>query len=78
MYEFSSIFVQPFSSSFGSSFLVFPSRRLSVTFYVKTDLKIKHPSRALQKHIQNPVKHPRWKFLRKLLRAFSFKLFSPS
>ena len=30
----------------------------------------------VQRHIQNPFKHPRWSFLRKYLTAFSRKLFS--
>ena len=36
---FNNIFVQLFWSSFGSFFLVFPSRRLSVTFDIQTDFK---------------------------------------
>ena len=46
MYElvlFNNIFVQLFSSPFGFFFLVFPSRRLSITFNIKIDLKMKHP-----------------------------------
>ena len=37
---FNNIFVQLSRSSFGSFFLVFPSRRLSVTFEIQIDLKI--------------------------------------
>ena len=36
------IFVQLFWSSFGSFFLVFTCRRLSVTFNIQIDLKMKH------------------------------------
>ena len=46
MYElvlFNKIFVQLFSSSFFSFFLVFLSRMLSVTFDIQIDLKMKHP-----------------------------------
>ena len=39
---FNNIFVQLFWSSFGSFFLVSPGRRLSVTFIIQTDLKMKH------------------------------------
>ena len=39
---FNRIFIQPFWSSAGSFFLVFPSR-LSVTFDIQIDLKTKHP-----------------------------------
>ena len=38
----SNIFVQLFRSLFGSLFLVFPSRKLSVSLEVQTDLKMKH------------------------------------
>ena len=63
MYELvllNNIFVQLFSSSFGSFSLVFPSRWLSITLDIQIDLKMKHHWKPLQKHIQNPVKHPRW------------------
>ena len=60
---FNNIFVQLFSSLFGSIFFVFPSRKLSITFDIQIDLKMKQPWKPLQKHIQNAVKHPRWKFL---------------
>ena len=66
MYElvlFSNFFVQLFSRSFGSFFLAFPGRRLYITFDIQIDLKMKLPWKPLQKHIQNPVKHPRWRFL---------------
>ena len=46
MYElglFNNIFVQLLSSSFDSFFLVFPSRRLSITFDIHIDLKMKPP-----------------------------------
>ena len=62
MYElglFNNIFVQLLSSSFRSFFLVFPSRRLSITFDIQNDLKMNHPWKPLQKHIQNTVKHPK-------------------
>ena len=59
---FNNIFVQLFSSSPGSSFLVFPSRRLSITFDIQIDLKAKHPLKPLQKHIQNAVKNLRWTY----------------
>ena len=39
---FKNIFVQLFWSSFGSFVLVFPSRSLSVTIDIQTDLKMKH------------------------------------
>ena len=45
MYElvqFNYVFVQPFSWSLDSFVLVFPGRRLSITFKIKIDLKIKH------------------------------------
>ena len=51
MYElvlFNNIFVQLFSSSFGSFFLVFPSRWLSITLDIETDLKMKHYWKPLQ------------------------------
>ena len=79
MYElvqFNYVFVQPFSWSLGSFVLVFPGRRLSITFKIKIDLKIKHLQKPFPKYIQNPLKHARWRFLRKQLPAFSFKLFS--
>ena len=60
---FNNIFVQLFSSLFGSIFFVFPSRKLSITFDIQINLKMKQSSKPLQKHIQNAVKHPRWKFL---------------
>ena len=60
---FNNIFVQLLSSLFGSIFFVFPSRKLSITFDIQIDLKIKHPWKPLQKYIQNAVKHPRWRFL---------------
>ena len=66
MYElglFNNIFVHLLSSSFGFIFFVFPSRRLSIAFDIQIDLKMKHPWKLLQKHIQNAVKHPRWRFL---------------
>ena len=40
------IFVQLFWSSFGSFFLVFPRRRLSFTFDIQIDLKMKTNSEA--------------------------------
>ena len=49
MYElflFNNIFVQLFSSSFGSSFLVFPSRRLFFTLDIQIDLKMRANSEA--------------------------------
>ena len=49
MYElflFDNIFVQLFSSSFGSSFLDFPSRRLFFTFDIQIDLKMRASSEA--------------------------------
>ena len=67
MYElvlFNNVFVQPFSRLFRSFFLIFPGRRLSITCDIQIDLKMKHPWKPLQKHIQNPVKHPRWRILR--------------
>ena len=72
MYElvlFNNIFIQLFSSSVGSFFLVFPSRWLSITLDIQIDLNMKHHWKPLQKHIQNPVKHPRW---RKQLTASQF------
>ena len=54
---FNNIFIKLFSSSFGSSFLVFPSR-LSITFDIQVNFKMKYP----RKPIQNPAKHPRWRF----------------
>ena len=66
MYElglFNDIFVHLLSSSFGFIFFVFPSRRLSIAFDIQIDLKMKHPWKLLLKHIQNAVKHPRWRFL---------------
>ena len=39
---FNNIFVQLFWSSFGYFALVLPSRRLSITFDIQTDLKMKH------------------------------------
>ena len=60
---FNKIFVQLLSSLFGSIFFVFPSRKLSITFDIQIDLKIKHPWKPLQKYIQIAVKHPRWRFL---------------
>ena len=66
MYElvlFNNFFVQLFSRSFGSFFLTFPGRRLYITFDIQIDLKMKLPWKPLRKHIQNPVKHPRWRFL---------------
>ena len=53
-------------SSFRSFFLVFPSR-LSASFDIQIDLKMKHPQhrKPIQKHIQNLVKYPTWKFLQK-------------
>ena len=65
MYElglFNNIFVQLLSSSFGSFFLVFPSRRLSIAFDIHIDLKMKPPWKPLQRHIQNAAKHARWRF----------------
>ena len=59
MYElvlFSNIFVQLISSSFGSFFLVLPSRWLSITFDIQIDLKMKYHWKPLPMHIQNPVK----------------------
>ena len=67
---FNNIFVQLFSSSSGSSFLVFPSIRLSITFDIQIDLKTKHPSKPLQKHIQNAAKHLRWRFFASIVKSF--------
>ena len=39
---FNNIFVQLFWSLFASFFLVFPSRKLSVTFDIQIDSKMKH------------------------------------
>ena len=53
MYElvlFRITFIQFFSRSFGSFFMVFASRRLSITFDIEIDLKLKHTWRPLQKH----------------------------
>ena len=44
---FNNIFVQLLSSSFGS-FSFFPSRRLSITFDIQINLKVKHPWKSLQ------------------------------
>ena len=66
MYElglFNNIFGHLLSSSFGFIIFVFPSRRLSITCDIQIDLKMKHPWKPLQKHIQNAVKHPRGRFL---------------
>ena len=44
MYElvlFKIVFIQLFSGSFGSFFMVFPSRRLSITFDIQIYLKMK-------------------------------------
>ena len=60
---FNNIFVQLFSSLFDSIFFVFPSRKLYITFDIQINLKMKQSWKPLQKHIQNAVKHPRWKFL---------------
>ena len=60
---FNNIFIQLLSSSFGSIFSIFPSRRLSITFDIQIDLKMKHPWKPFQEHIQNAIKHPRWRFL---------------
>ena len=52
MYElvqFNNIFGQTFWNSFRSFFLVFPSRRLSVTFDIQTYLKMKHSSKVYLK-----------------------------
>ena len=68
MYElvlFNNIFDQVFKRLLGSFFLVFPGRRLSNTFEIQIDLKMKHPWKPLHKHIQNSLKHPRLWFLRK-------------
>ena len=51
--------VQLFSSSFGSFFLVFPSKRLSITFDIQILLKMKQTWKPLEKLIQNAVKHRR-------------------
>ena len=40
---FNNFFVQLFSRSFGSFFLVFPGRRLYITFDIQLDLKMKLP-----------------------------------
>ena len=50
MYElvlFDNIFVQLFSSSFCSFFLLLPSRRLSITFDIQIDLKTRSQFRTL-------------------------------
>ena len=60
---FNNIFVQLFSSLFDSIFFVFPTRKLYITFDIQINLKMKQSWKPLQKHIQNAVKHPRWKFL---------------
>ena len=51
MYElvlFNNIFDQVFKRLLGSFFLVFPGRRLSNTFEIQIDLKMKHPWKPLQ------------------------------
>ena len=53
MYElvlFNNIFDQVFKRLLGSFFLVFPGRRLSNTFEIQIDLKMKHPWKPLHKH----------------------------
>ena len=55
MYElvlFRIVFIQLFSWSFGSFFMVFPSGRLSITFDIQIDLKMKHAWKPLQKHFR--------------------------
>ena len=57
MYElvlFSIIPIHLFSWLFGSFFLVFPSRRSSITFTfdIQIDLKMKHAWKPLQKHFR--------------------------
>ena len=57
MYElvlFSIIPTHLFSWLFGSFFLVFPSRRSSITFTfdIQIDLKMKHAWKPLQKHFR--------------------------
>ena len=55
MYElvlFSIVFIQLFSRLFGSFFMVFPSRRLSISFDVQIDLTMKHAWKPLQKHFR--------------------------
>ena len=61
---FNNVFVQLFSRLFRSFFLVFPGRRLPIICDIQIDLKMKHSWKPLQKHIQNPVKHPKWRILR--------------
>ena len=55
MYElvlFRIVLIQLFSRSFGSFFMVVPSRRLSITFDIQIDLKIKHAWKPLKKHFR--------------------------
>ena len=55
MYElvlFSIVLIHLFSRSFGSFFLVFPSRSSSIIFDIQTDLKMKHAWKPLQKHFR--------------------------
>ena len=62
---FNNVFVQLFLKSFSFFFLVFLGRKLSITFDIQIDLKMKHPWKPLQKYNQDPVKHQRRRFLRK-------------
>ena len=50
---FNNIFVQLLSSSFGS-FSFFLSRRLSITFDIQINLKVKHPWKPLQEACSEP------------------------
>ena len=55
MYElalFSIVLIHLSSWLFGSFFLVFPSRRSSVTFDIQIDLKMKHAWEPLQRHFR--------------------------
>ena len=51
----------------GSFFLVSPSRKLSVTFDIQIHSNWKHlqPWKLIQKHIENLVKHTKWRFFQK-------------
>ena len=55
-------FRSTFVKLFRSFYLVFPGRRLSITFDIQIDLKLKHSWKPLQRYTQNHVKHPIWRF----------------
>ena len=63
-------------SSFCSFFLVFPSRRLSVTCDIQNLFKYDAFLTYIQKPIQNLVKNSQIKVFAKIVAAFSFRLFS--